>query len=98
MAELRIAVRAKPGSSRTRVGGSYGPDQQLIVAVTAPAVDGKANDAVIRAVADALDVPRRAIDVASGHTSRSKLLVVTVDSEEKTRVEETLNRLRAGEP
>jgi uncharacterized protein YggU (UPF0235/DUF167 family) len=95
MVEMRIAVRAKPGSSRTRVGGAYGPDRQLIVAVTAQAVDGKANDAVIRAVAEALDVPRRTIDVAIGHTARSKVLTVTVSSSDAARLDDAVERLRS---
>jgi uncharacterized protein YggU (UPF0235/DUF167 family) len=91
--DLRIGVRAKPGSSRTKVGGSYGPDAQLIVSVTAPAVDGKANDAVVRAVADALGVPRRTITVISGHTARSKVLGIVVSDAEREGVRAELSRL-----
>jgi len=94
MGELRIGVRAKPGTSRTRVGGSYGPDEQLVVAVTAPAVNGKANDAVVHALADALDVPRRSITVVSGHAARSKVIVVNADDEGLTRIAGEIDRLR----
>jgi uncharacterized protein (TIGR00251 family) len=69
-----LAVRAKPGSSRTAVGGRYG--DALIVAVTAPAVDGRANEAVIRAVADALGVPARSVSLRSGTAARTKLLAI----------------------
>ena len=93
MAQVRIAVRAKPGSSRTKVGGAYGPEPQLIVAVTAPAVDGKANQAVIKAVAEALEVSRRSIQVASGHTARSKVLAVDVADEDLLSFQATLDRL-----
>jgi uncharacterized protein YggU (UPF0235/DUF167 family) len=69
----------RPGASRTRVGGRYdGPyGPALVVAVTAPPVDGRATEAVLRAVADALDLRPRDITLRSGTTSRDKLLAVT---------------------
>jgi uncharacterized protein len=74
-APFRLAVRVKPGASRTRVGGRYG-ESSLIVAVTAKAVDGQATEAVLRAVADALGVPRRSVRMITGTTSRDKILGV----------------------
>ena len=70
---MRITVRVKPGASRTKVGGCYGEDV-LIVAVTAPAVDGRANDAVVKAVADAFALRRSDVTIVSGHTARTKVL------------------------
>ncbi len=71
-------VRVRPGASRTRVGGRYdGPlGPALIVAVSAPAVDGRATEAVLRAVAAALGVPRRTVQVRTGHRSRDKVLLL----------------------
>ena len=71
----RFEIRVKPGASRTHVGGSYGNSESLVVAVNAPAVDGKANAAVLTALADALDVPRNSLSVFRGLTSRNKLIV-----------------------
>jgi uncharacterized protein len=73
-----IAVRVKPGSSVAAVGGSYpGPyGDAVIVAVNAPAVDGRANDAVVRAVAAALGVKPAAVRVRTGATARNKLLAI----------------------
>lgn len=73
---MRVAVRVRPGASRTRVGGSYGDDARLVVAVGARAVDGKATEATLDAVADALGVRPRAVTLVSGATSRDKLLDV----------------------
>jgi len=69
----------RPGASRTRVGGRYeGPyGAALVVAVTAPPVDGRATEAVVRAVADALGLRPRDVTLRSGTASRDKLLEVT---------------------
>lgn len=77
------SVRVKPGSSRVKVGGAYGDPPALVVAVSAPAVDGRANDAVVQALADALRVRRADIAIVSGHTARSKVVDVDVDIAER---------------
>ena len=74
---LSITVRVRPGASRQRVGGGYGDPPALVVAVSAPAVDGRANAAVLRAVAEAFDVPRRDVHLMTGSTTRTKVLRVT---------------------
>ena len=70
-----VAVRVKPGASRTRVGGTYeGPHgRELVVAVNAPAVDGRATEAARRALADALGVRRSAVSLRTGAAGRHKL-------------------------
>lgn len=75
---VTLAVRVRPGASRTRVGGRYGdrPDAPLLVAVSARAVDGAATEAVLRAVADALGVRRHEVSVVRGATSQDKLLEI----------------------
>jgi len=73
---MRVAVRVRPGASRTRVGGGYGDDERLVVAVGARAVDGKATSATLDAVAAALGVRPRAVTLVSGATSRDKVLDV----------------------
>lgn len=70
----RFEIRVKPGASRTHVGGSYGEAEHLVVAVNAPAVDGKATAAALTALADALSVPQSSLSVARGQTSRNKLI------------------------
>jgi len=66
---LTLDIVVQPRASRE--GLSLMGDR-LKISVTAPPVDGKANDAVIRALAAALDVPRGAIEIARGDTSRRK--------------------------
>lgn len=92
---MRIAVRVRPGAARTKVGGSYGDTAQLVVAVHAPPVDGAANDAVVKAVADALGLRPGRVSVVSGHTSRSKVLALDVaDGDEATVMDEVEQLLR----
>ncbi len=78
---MSVAVRARPGAGRTRVGGRYeGPHgPALIVAVGAPAVDGKATEAVRRALAEALGVRAGAVALKLGATSRDKVFTVDGD-------------------
>ncbi|WP_067498143.1 DUF167 domain-containing protein [Actinoplanes sp. TFC3] len=78
---VSVAVRVKPGAGRTRVGGRYdGPHgPALIIAVGAPAVDGKATEAVRRALAQALGVRPAAVSLRLGATSRDKVYTVEGD-------------------
>lgn len=80
MPEVRITVRVRPGASRTRVGGRYGEEGEvLVIAVHAPPVDGAANDAVVRAVADSFGLRPRQVELVSGHQARTKVLQIQVD-------------------
>ena len=81
----RVAVRVKPGAKRTAVGGRYdGPHgPALIIAVTAPAVDGKATEATRRALAEALGVKPAAVTLRVGATSRDKVFEVPMEAEER---------------
>ncbi len=89
---LRITVRVKPGASRPQVGGAYGSGE-LIVAVHERAVDGAATAAVLRAVASALGVRPDAVSLVSGHTSRSKVVAVTVAHDQVDAVRTRLAQL-----
>lgn len=71
---VRFTIRVRPGSARTAVGGEH--DGALIVRVTARAVDGRATEAALAAVAEALGVKRRAVTLVSGATSRTKIVDV----------------------
>ena len=75
---VSVPVRVRPGAGRTRVGGRYeGPHgPALIVAVGAPAVGGKATEAVRRALADALGVRAGDVALRLGATSRDKVFTV----------------------
>ncbi len=70
----RIALRVAPGAARAKVVGRQGAVWK--VRVTAPPEGGKANDAVVRLLADALDVPRRDVAIVSGHGARDKVVTL----------------------
>ncbi len=70
----RITVRATPRSGRDFIEAGAGG--VFLVRVTAPPDDGKANAAVCRVVAEALQVPKSAVTVVRGHTARVKTLEV----------------------
>lgn len=74
-ASVRFAVRLTPRSGADRVDG-VSDDGVLQVRVTAPAVDGAANAALLRLLADELDVARTSIQMVAGATGRRKLIVV----------------------
>ncbi len=69
-----ISVHAQPGAKKSAVAGLHG--ESLKVRVAAPPVEGKANDALIAFVAQALGAPRRAVSIVKGESSREKLLLV----------------------
>ena len=73
---FRFAVRVKPGARRAGVGGRWdgATEAVLLVAVAAHAVEGKANEAVQRAVAEAFGVRQRDVKIVSGQRGRDKLV------------------------
>ena len=71
---MRVTIRVRPGAGRTQVGGEHAG--ALLVRVTAPAVDGRATEAALAAVAGAFGVRRRAVTLVSGATSRTKVVDV----------------------
>ena len=75
-AAVRFAIRVRPGAARTRIGGGYADPPVLVVAVSAPAVDGRATEAALRALAEALGVRPWQVSLVSGATSRDKIVEV----------------------
>ena len=75
---MRFTVRVRPAAGRTHVGGRWGPEEApaLLVAVAAPAAAGRANQAVVDALARAFGVRRSAVRLVSGSSGRTKLVEV----------------------
>lgn len=75
---MRLTIRVSPGSKQAGVGGTI--EGALVVKVRERAVEGRATDAALDAVAAAVGVPRRAVTLVRGATSRIK--VVQIDGED----------------
>ncbi len=74
-----ITIRVHPGASRTRVGGARGEpghDDAVGVWVTQRAVEGRATEAALRALAEALGVRRRSLRLVGGARARTKVVAV----------------------
>ena len=71
---LLLQVHAQPGARRTQLAGIHG--ERLKIALHAPPVDGKANEELLRFLADALGVRRGAVRLASGAASREKSVAI----------------------
>lgn len=71
----RYAITVKPGSRKGPLV-EVGEDGSLTVFVRERAVDGAANDGVVRLLAAHFGVPRSRVEIVRGHTSRSKLVEV----------------------
>jgi uncharacterized protein (TIGR00251 family) len=70
----QFALRVQPRASRNAIAGLVGDAVKL--AITAPPVDGKANQAVIEFLSDALGVAKSRITILSGETGRNKRIAV----------------------
>lgn len=71
---VRFAVHVQPRSSRPGIDGLHG--DALRLRVSAPPVEGAANDDVIDVIAEGLHVSRRAVRIVSGATGRAKVVEV----------------------
>jgi uncharacterized protein len=77
----RLALRVQPRSGKNEIAGERAG--ALLVRVTAPPVDGKANQAVRRLVAKRLGVPAGRVSIVRGESSRDKLIEVDgIDDDE----------------
>jgi uncharacterized protein len=74
-ADLVLSLHIQPGAKKTEVVGLHG--EALKLRLSAPPVDGKANEALIAFVADILGVAKARVSLVSGASSRAKRLRVS---------------------
>lgn len=91
MLYMRVQVHVRPNVSRAGVGGVH--DGALVVRVSEPASGGRATEAALRALSEALGVPRSSIALVHGGTSRRKLIEVTVTEAGQQPLTELIARL-----
>jgi uncharacterized protein len=77
---VTISVRIQPRASKN--GVSRMQDGSLRIRLTAPPVDGAANEALVKFLSDTLSVSKSQVEILSGHTSREKRVKISGKSEE----------------
>jgi uncharacterized protein (TIGR00251 family) len=76
--EVRLALHVQPGATRTEYAGLHGDAHKIRLA--APAVEGRANEALIAFLAEAFGVARRDVEIASGASARRKIVRISSPS------------------
>ncbi len=74
-AAATLSVRIQPRASKNEI--VVREDGGLKIRLTAPPVDGAANEALIRFLADKAGVPKSQVEIVSGHTSRDKIVRIS---------------------
>lgn len=72
---VRVSVQVQPRAGRTELAGILG--EAVKIRLTAPPVDGAANDALLRFLSESLGVPRAAVAIVRGHSARRKTVEVS---------------------
>ena len=78
---ITLTLHIQPGAKKTEFAGLHG--DALKIRLAAPPVDGKANEALVKFVAETLGIARSEVTIKSGHTSRRKV----VEIDDPTRLE-----------
>jgi uncharacterized protein (TIGR00251 family) len=75
---VTVAIRAQPGAKKTAITGIYGEGEaaQLKIAVQAPPIEGRANEALIVFLAETCGISRKSVELVSGQLSRSKVFLL----------------------
>jgi uncharacterized protein (TIGR00251 family) len=75
---ITLAVRAQPGAKKTAIIGIYGEGAtaQFKIAVHAPPIEGRANEALIAFLADTFSLPKNSVELISGELARSKVFLL----------------------
>ncbi|MBI2558721.1 DUF167 domain-containing protein [Candidatus Woesearchaeota archaeon] len=71
---MKITVKIKPNSKKEEIKKIDGTN--FFIAVKEPPIDGKANKALVKALAKHFNIPSSAVRIASGHTSKQKIIEI----------------------
>ena len=78
---VRVSIRVQPRSSADEIAGAHG--EALRIRLTAPPVEGAANDALVDFLASVLGIARRDVTIVAGSTSRSKIVELAGITEDR---------------
>ena len=89
---VHLSVRVCPGAKRSAIESIWN-NSHIRIALQAPAVDGKANEALILFLAKVLDVKKKNIEIISGQTNRCKIVSIQLqDADERIKIETWLKQ------
>ena len=71
---MKIIVKAKPASRTEKIEKLS--ETSFVVSVKAPPVDGKANAAIVKVLADYFDISPSLVEIISGHMSKTKVIKI----------------------
>ena len=71
---ITLTLHVRPGAKRNEIAGLHG--KALKIKLTAPPVEGRANEALLKFIAGLFDVPLRRVTLQSGEKSRNKVILV----------------------
>ena len=72
---MKLFITVKPQSKEEAIERL--DDTRLLVRVKAPSKEGKANKALVQALAKYFNVAKSGVEIVSGHSSRKKAVVIT---------------------
>lgn len=72
---ITLTLHVQPGAKRSELSGLHG--EALKLRLAAPPVEGRANEALLKYIANLFDVPRRQVELKHGGQSRHKVVAVT---------------------
>jgi uncharacterized protein (TIGR00251 family) len=72
---VSLSLLIQPRASKNEIVGEFGNPARLNIRITAPPVDGAANEAVIAFLAEKLGLPKRSFEILRGHTGKQKTLL-----------------------
>jgi uncharacterized protein (TIGR00251 family) len=72
---LTLTLHVQPGAKSTNVAGLHG--EALKIRLAAPPIEGRANDALLKFIAESFEVPLRQVELKQGGQSRHKVVAIT---------------------
>ena len=83
---LTLLLHVQPGAKKSAIAGRHG--DALKIRIAAPAVENKANNALVEFLADLLDVPKSAVAIRQGATGRRKVVEIICSPETAAKPDE----------
>lgn len=72
---ITLTLHVQPGAKRSEINGLHG--EALKIRLAAPPIDGRANEALIKFIAELFEVPQRQVELKQGGQSRHKVVAVS---------------------